>query len=554
MIRVTISNFRGLADLRATVSPILLLAGANGAGKSSACMAIAAAASGTLLPEGLTKGKASLLVRDGADLAAVELSKDYAGATVVWPAVERSAYGAWADISEVAAGLIDLAAIKAAERAEVLIRLIGAAPTADDLSAALAEQDVPEDLIAEAVKRLPKGWDAAHSAYKEMGAKLKGRWEQTTGTRYGKAKADGWRPDGWKPGMETLGAEDCANAIAKAENVLQEAQRDQGATQAHIDAWQTEADQLSKRRDAVTEARADRDKQLDRELAAAKAFIALGARPQPGAEPLLCPCCSAAVRLKDGALVAAAKDDHGELVEAAQHWDRIDKEAHKAKEAAALAQRYLDAAEAKLKAAQDTKAKLDAAGGKASENSAAIEAARAELAKAQAISDMRRRVTEATALAVKINHAIVIVELLDKTGLRQAKLAEALGVFNGDLIEVCRAAGWKPVHVDADMAVSYGGRLVSLCSAGEQYRARITLQLAVAKREKAQLVVIDGADILDKAGRNGLFGALKAQSIMAVIGMTLLKKDDMPDLARAGLGESVWIEGGHAVRGVKEAA
>jgi len=553
-MKISVSNFRGLADLRASAAPLLLLAGSNGAGKSSACMAVAAAASGALLPEGLTKKAAGLLVRDGADLAAVELETGVGTASVTWPAAERSTTGIWKDISPVAAGLIDLAAIKPAERAETLINLIGATPTADDLRAALVEQALPADVIDEAVKQLPKGWDAAHAYFKEGGAKIKGRWEQTTGERYGKAKAEGWRPKDWKPGMEVLTAEDCADAIARAENALQEAQRDQGATQAQIDAWQAEADEIGKRRDAVTEARADRDAQLDRELEAAKALEALGARPQPGAEPLACPCCSAAVRLRDGALVAAGKDDHNDLLEAAQHWDLAAEAARKAKEAAALAQRYLDAAEAKLSAAQYAKARLEAAGGEASDNTAAIDAARAELARSQAVADMRRRVIDASALAAKIGHAAIIVDLLDKTGLRQTKLAEALGEFNGELVAVCRSAGWKPVHVDADMAVTYGGRPVSLCSAGEQYRARVTLQLAVAQREVAETVVIDGADILDKAGRNGLFAAVRAQGIQAVIGMTLLKREDMPDLAKAGIGESVWIEAGRAEHGVKEAA
>lgn len=553
-MKITVSNFRGLSDLRATSNPLLLLAGSNGAGKSSACMAIAAAASGALLPEGLTKKAAGLLVCDGADLAAVELETGVGTASVTWPAVERSTTGIWKDISEVAAGLTDLAAIKPAERAEVLIRLIGATPTPDDLRAALAEQAVPADAIDEVAKQIPKGWDAAHAYFKEGGAKIKGKWEQVSGTRYGKAKADGWRPEGWKPSMEALTPEDCVDAIARAESALQEAQRDQGATQTQIDTWRAEADELGKRRTAYGEAVTERDRQLDRELEAAKALEALGARPQPGAEPLVCPCCAAPVRLKDGSLVAAGEDDHNDLLEAARHWDRAADVARKAKDAASLAQRYLDAAEAKLSAAQYAKARLEAAGGEVSDNTAAIESARAELAKAQAIADMRRRVTDATALAVKIGHAAVIMDLLDKTGLRQAKLAEALGAFNSDLVQVCRSAGWAPVHVDADMAVSYGGRPVSLCSAGEQYRARITLQLAVAARDGADLVVIDGADILDKAGRNGLFRVLDDLGFRAVIGMTLLKREDMPDLGRTKIGESVWIEDGRATRNVKEAA
>ncbi len=78
-MKINISNFRGLADLRANAAPLLLLAGSNGAGKSSACMAIAAAASGALLPEGLTKKAAGLLVRGH-----TAWHWSYGAALVVW--------------------------------------------------------------------------------------------------------------------------------------------------------------------------------------------------------------------------------------------------------------------------------------------------------------------------------------------------------------------------------------------------------------------------------------------------------------------------------------
>lgn len=554
-MRVIVNNFRGLADLKASVAPILLLAGSNGAGKSSGCAAIAAAACGKLLPfEGLTKKNATLLVREGADVASVGLETGTGTAAVTWPAVERSTTGIWGDLSEVAAGLVDVAAMKPAERAETLIRLIGATPSADDLSAALAKADVPDNVAQEAVKQLPKGWDAAHAFFKEGGAKLTGRWEQASGTRWGKTKAEGWRPDGWKPSMETLTPEDCADAISRAENALQEAQQAQGATQAQIDSWQAEADELGKRRDAVTEARADLDKAENVAKRAAAAVSDLGPKPKLDGDPLRCPCCGEGVRFAEGILIRDSRIGKERVAQEFAEYESFEAAWSRAAELRDMAHRYFEAAQNKLKSAEDAKAKLDAAGGQASDNSTAIEAARVELAKAQAVAEMRRRVTDASALAARIDHALVVTEILDKTGLRQEKLAEALGEFNGRLVAVCRSAGWKPVHVDADMSVSYGGRLVSLCSAGEQYRARITLQLAVAECERAELVVIDGADILDKAGRNGLFSAIKGQGIMAVIGMTLLKPEEMPNLAKAGLGESVWIEAGHAARGVKEAA
>lgn len=553
-MRVTVSNFRGLTDLRASVANILLISGPNGAGKTSACTAIAAAACGTVLPfDGITKKVAALLVRDGADLAAVELDSGIGVAGVTWPAAERTTTGIWKDISPVAAGLVDVSAVKPAERAALLIELIGAAPTEGDLRKALTAAEVPDAVIDEAVKAMPKGWDVAHAFFKDGGAKLKGKWEQVTAERYGKAKADGWRPKDWKHGMEALTAEECAEAIAQAEGALQATQQAQGATQALRDAWQVEADQLGKRAADLEAADNDLQMQIKRRNEVAQELKALGAKPEPGAEPLSCPCCKAAVRLKDGFLVSASTADFAELSEAAAEWERVFELTEKAQEAVELAQRYARSAAAKMAASKAAREHL-AEGGEATDNSTEIEAAQAALAKAQATAEMRRKATEATGLAVRIENAAKVTELLDKTGLRQTKLVEALGEFNSYLVQASKSAGWSAVHVDADMAVTYGGRPLSLCSAGEQFRARVTIQLAVAAFGKAEFVVIDGADILDKAGRNGIFRVLNDLGFKAVIGMTLLKREEMPDLAKAGLGESVWIEGGVSSRAVKEAA
>lgn len=554
-MQVTISNFRGLADLRATVAPVLLLAGSNGAGKSSACTAIGAAACGWSLPfSGITQKSAHLLVRDGADLAAVTLEDQGGSASVVWPASERTTSGRWADISEIAAGLADITSVPASARAEVLIKLIGAEPSADDLAEKLKSAALPQPVIDEALKQLPKGWDAAHEFFKTGGAKLKGKWEQVSGTRYGSAKAAGWRPEGWMPTMEALTVEDCADAIAKAENAAQEAAQAQGATQAQIDAWQVEADQFGERKNAVTAAKADHEKQLEAERKAKAAIEALGPRPQTQAEPLVCPCCQAAVQIVGGALVAAEAVDQEGLAQNIAWWDKVADEAKKATERAVLAQRYLDAATAKLNASRAANDALIAAKDRPASNLQELESAKADFAKAKTTADMRRRVNEATEIAEKIVHTATVAEVLDKTGLRQEKLVDALGAFNGRLVEVCKVAKWKPVHIDANMGISYNGRPISLCSAGEQYRARVTLQLAIARAEKANLVVIDGADILDRAGRNGLFNALKAHPFLSVIGMTILKREEMPDLSKAGIGKSIWIEGGHAIENAKAAA
>ncbi len=555
-MHVSISNFRGLADLRANIAPILLLAGVNGAGKSSACVAIAAAASGAPLPfDGLTKKTAGLLVRDGADLATVHLEDVGRSATASWPAADRGSAGGWRDISAVAAGLVDMASLKPAERAALLIDLIGATPTADDLREAMTKEEVPKDIADEAVKQITRGWDPAHAWFKDAGAKLKGRWEQVTSARFGKAKVVGWRPAEWVVTMEGATADDLQTLVADAEAQYQEANKRAGVSKAQLDAWRGLADTASQLRGELVAAETDHTNEVTRAKLFTDALEAKGARPQPGAEPLMCPCCDAGVRLKDGKLVAADPHDFAELSGAADDWDRAKVMSDRAIERRDIALNYVRAAERKLEAATQAQDHLLAvAAGEGAATEEEVSEARAAMEKARKMLEMRHKITEATALATKTQHVQTIIDILDRTGLRQTKLTEALGTFNGQLVQACSSAGWSPVHVDADMGVTYGGRPISLCSAGEQYRARISLQLSIAGYEKAALVVIDGADILDKAGRNGLFRVLDDLGFRAVIGMTMLRKEDMPDLKRAGIGQSIWIEGGVGGVRVKEAA
>ena len=106
------------------------------------------------------------------------------------------------------------------------------------------------------------------------------------------------------------------------------------------------------------------------------------------------------------------------------------------------------------------------------------------------------------------------------------------------------AAGWKTVAIEADMALTYGGRPYALLSSSEQYRLRAVLQVAAAQFAGADLVVIDAADVLDGPTRSGLFSMLGEAELPAVVCMTLSRREQVPDIARAGLGASYWLEDG----------
>jgi len=554
-MRIQIQNFRGLSDLDATVAPILLLAGSNAAGKSSACVAIGAVASGSLLPfDGMTKKAAQLLVHDGCERANAVITTDEGNAAAAWPAVERATQGRFRDSSAVAVGLEDITAMKAAERAGRLIDLIGANPTEKDLTDALLELPGSADFVGEVWKQIAKGWDAAHLHYKEEGAKLKGQWEKLTGERFGSSKALTWRPKAWLIHLEAASTDALQVAIVEAEEALDGVKRRAGADQATIEGLRNEAEKLPAAQRTLKETKADLEQQQLVVLRTAKVLRDLGVKPKAGEVPLRCPCCEKTLQLVNGKLLAAT------LIDAAEHRDSLIAEFEAAESAAVkavetrdMAQKYVASAEHKVKVAQEAADKLKTA----PQGDATAE----DLGLAQDVLDtkklhaaMKQAVIDSMALVERIQRRATIVGALDKDGVRQTVLVARLGEFNGRLVDNSRTAKWSPVHIDADMAISYGGRPLSLCSAGEQFRARVTLQLTIAQTEEAPLVVIDGADILDRAGRNGLLGLVSGLAIPTVIGMTIMRKEDMPDLARAGIGNSVWIEGGSAEGALKVAA
>jgi hypothetical protein len=556
-MRIQVKNFRGIVDLDAEVAPLLLLAGSNAAGKTSACLAIAAVASGDLLPfAGLTKKSAGLLVRDGAADASATLIAAGGAAHATWPAVERRADGRAPDCSPVAVGIEDLTALKPIDRAARLITFINALPTEDDAAAALTDAGFDEaSRVAIWTNICNKGWDSAHAHYKDENTKLKGSWEQIAGEKYGAVKAATWRPKGWPIAHEQKTLEQLAADGQDAEAAYEDMQRQAGADQAQIARLKADADKLPAAQKAAREAKDELETMQRDVIAATAAMAALGARPELDAPPMACPCCKADLRVIDGRLAEAGIQDVAAITAAIAAYDAAETKLAKAASARDFAKTYSDAADRKVKEAQaalDELRQLPPSGEVPKEK---IDAAAAALTECRNAYSMKKRIIEALQLHERIQRRAILVDLLDKDGLRQKVLARELGAFNGRLAQLSETAGWKVVRVEDDMSITFGGRLLSLCSAGEQFRARVIVQLAVARSEGAPLVVIDGADILDRDGRNGLFRTLHRLGQPAVVGMTILREADVPDLAKAGMGESIWIEAGRVRRATaKEAA
>ena len=94
MISIRVRNFRGCEAAEIELDPIALVAGRNGAGKSSLAQATGAVLTGETLPFGLaTKGSAAALVKSGAQEAIVYLKGDNGMAHIEWPACAATSDG-----------------------------------------------------------------------------------------------------------------------------------------------------------------------------------------------------------------------------------------------------------------------------------------------------------------------------------------------------------------------------------------------------------------------------------------------------------------------------
>ena len=184
---------------------------------------------------------------------------------------------------------------------------------------------------------------------------------------------------------------------------------------------------------------------------------------------------------------------------------------------------------------------------------AAIQTAKDALSHAQACVDA----FDAKIRADKLHGDLVkndkLIKILAPDGLRRRKLAGKLDEFNVLLNAISTTAAWPVVRIDEKLDCHYGTRPIWGASKSGQWRARTVIQIAMAQIDKSVAVILDEADMLDSRGRNGLFKALEGASAVgdaiagglgAIVCMTFSKREQMPDLAKAGLGHSYWIEDG----------
>lgn len=540
-----IENFKGIQRAHIVASPIALVCGHNGKGKSSIIEAIGACLDGLKQPYDLKKDDLGEMIHHGAQVARVTIQDDNRETTGLWPAGTFQASGRPFRATSFATGAVLYSSLDATERLKSLSQYLKTEPDKNALAKAIKEIDRPPlddagiDALWQNIQR--RGWDGAHQDAMTEGTELKGAWKNITKAQYGTKVGAKWRPEGWTDEHE----------ITKVEQLQQERKEAVDALEKVIgkvainDQEKTRLEALTKNIPKLKKAIEDRESEVARlDFVKKKAEADLKKIPViPKDEWPCCPHCSKPVqilgadqlRIPPAPLSAKQKKDlEDQLAQAESVFNNAFSEWEKA-----IA--ILETAKKDLKTAQDSKSTLESSDPTAV-SAEQIQEYRDEINRCDSILAVKKRIDQSISIHIEIMKKISIVEILAPDGLRAKTLRSALEKFNQELRELAELAGWEPIEVMPNGQLTYPRARLSLSSGGERMKADILMQIALGMRDGSEIFLIDEADILDGDGRNGLFALLQHTGQHAVVAMMLLNKKAAPDLAKAGIGNTYWIE------------
>ncbi|KAA5572959.1 AAA family ATPase [Pseudomonas aeruginosa] len=576
--KLEITNFQGLRHAALDVSaPVLLVAGHNGAGKSSLLDAISHAFTGKpgrvaqkqhigqLITEGAKKGEARVEWLDE--------SGEVQACGVALPSGKGSPL---AD-SPFLPFVLDasrFAALDAKDRRRVLFDLTGASASPAEVSKRLEAKGIDLALFEKVKPLLRSGFPAAVEQAKAYASESRGAWKAITGENYGSEKAVDWAPEL----LATVVTEDQVAEAGKnlqlLEDDLAEAQQALGASKQARQAADGRAQRIAqlrelaelepRRRNKLTTDQQNQDEWSEKVMAAELASA--GSVPH---QPLTCPHCQGAVDLQAGTLVVHQPPEQIADAEAARRLSEYRGYLASAQRAVANSQRDLDeclAAAEQIKALEAESVEAPSAEAIANGEQAinelrqARDASRAKLVALQeALEAATQR--EASIAKARAAHQDVVAwtgmaDALSPTGIPAEILADAIGPVNDTLKRLAGTAGWSPVQISSDIDVTFGGRLYGLLSESERWRCDTTIALAIATISGLRLALLDRFDVLDIPARTRQ--AMKLFQSLAVAGEidTLIVAGTLkePMAKTPAWLQAVWIDAGQLTDQQQQAA
>lgn len=549
-----VKNFRGIADAEIEIAPIALICGTNGQGKTSIARAIGAAASGRVAPfDKLLKKDIGVLLRHGTKSGSVMLAGDNGSTSIAWPKGDLTSDGLPIVSSSIAAGLVDFMTMKEDDKYKYLIDLLGAEPTEADFREHMTNAGIEENAIDAIWKVIQdRDWVSAHKRAVTKGQELKGAWSQVSGVSFGTKIIDEWFPADWHDSMADVELTSLENRILTIRKQLEDEIGSSAVSAAERERLQVSADALEENEKIATEKKILVG-QVEAVLKEVERKLAETTNPA-GAKDFGCPHCDGRVQITvisgmgeyrlvkaDNRALAGEELEKARLEYAGLCGEQQNK-----------ARAVSDAKAALLKADSSVSASLDAKAALLKESSAdqvtpeAIQTLREKITNMEKTLRLRKQFDSAKLIAKQIKTNLKIVELLDEEGIRKTKLADEIDRFVADFIDpICSDMGTPVVSIDVDLNVTVGTTSYQMLSRAEQLKARIALQMAIAKKENASIIVIDDADtIIDGRSRGLLLQAISNIDIPTVVCMALPKLDRAPNLAEMGVGQTYWVEAG----------
>lgn len=546
--RIEVSNVGGIARADINLNtPVLLVAGANMAGKSSLRDAISMALTGE--PARVSKkNQLAQIVHDGAKKGrATLLSGEEVIGQFTLPKGEFTGAGiAGAEFLPLVLDPSKLASMTSDERRSTLFKITGCSAGLAAITPMLEKRGVNMELFNEVKPMLRSGFPAAEKYAQDKAREAKGAWKATTGETWGSDKADGWEPE------QQAGAVDAAAlTTAKAEldrlnEELDEAQRTLGMRQLEREQADSTKERISSLAE-VAELKDRRQAKLDHDTTHRDEWAGKLAEAKRAAEghqhfdAMSCPHCAMFVRV-----------ENGHLLPAVDHSSEADPDA--AKRVTEFAG-YLESAE---RAVTNSKRDLDAsvsAAAALAELQASPAASYSEEAIAnaeQVINDLRQQRDHAAAKHSALADAFAAIESRAKTistastwhnevtswlaiadamspeGIPGDLLKQALAPVNQSLANLAAIAGWPLVEISKDIEITSAGRAYALTSESEKWRADTLLALAIAQITGLRFAVLDRFDVLEPAARAQLISLLrelaKMDSMDTIIMLGTLKE------------------------------
>lgn len=553
--RITTENFQGARavdlDLR---TPATLIAGLNGAGKSSIAEAVRLALLGTPERVGLKK-EYGALVSDGAKLGAVTLDLDEGAVGISLPKGAQSGEALVPQSPALPFVLAPerFAAAKPDERRSLLFALTGTNVKADEIERRLLACGCAAPLVTQIKPILRTGFAGGADFAKGQATEAKGAWKTATGEQWGSQKAEGWQaeiPPFDQPALDRARADLTAldtriDATAQSLGGLEQKAAAYAAARDQLAARQAKAAQLPALRQKLE---FDQDEHAKLTARVDELEAKAGSGPRVGLVHDLASCLSHlwASEASKNVAFGIGLDIKEVLAVYERQYGKIgatgDAEAvgalPKAIEARDLMARSVENDRRDIAAAEAAAAQLQDGAAPEAVQPADVEAARAKVTalraerkaideRVQQLLNAKRAATSATERTVNAAqyHQEVLAwtaigDALSPDGIPGEILAEALQPVNDKLADLADLAGWRVPAISADMVITFAGRPYRLLSESERWRVDALVGAALAEISGLRCLILDRFDCLDLPGRSdalGLVDALAADGRMDTI-------------------------------------